>query len=331
MNNTPFENVDLTDKERIDLLRSVLDSSLDAVISIDINGKVLEWSISAENLFLFSKEEAIGKNLDTLIIPEDLINSHKEGMNRYKNTGHHNVLNKRIEIEAINKNKQRFPVELAISPIEFRGEMFFTARLREITERKKYELQLLLTSKELAHREKNSLAIISAVFRQISKYAKDIEEFKRSFDSWLTSYKNTHELLSENQSMSLLERAKIEFEPYNNDKNIFISGPDVILNRHASLNFGLCLHEMVTNSVKHGSLSVDTGTIHFNTSITDTNVIIHWREFGGPPPKNYRPKGFGTQLLKTALIQGLKGNFKFDFLNTGLKACVEIPLISIKS
>ena len=129
--------------ERDNALRNaVIEAALDCIIMMDQNGRVVEFNPAAERLFGYARDEAIGASLADLVIPENLRAAHHDGLARYLTTGEHAVLNKRIEVPATNKAGDDLLVELAISPVEFGGNKFFSAYLRDITEAKAAQDQL---------------------------------------------------------------------------------------------------------------------------------------------------------------------------------------------
>jgi len=122
--------------ERLDALsRAILDSALDCIITIDGTGCVREFNPAAERVFGFTRAEAIGHELAELIIPPRMREQHRQGLARYLNTGEGPLLGKRIEIAAVRRDGSELLVELAITPFEIDGSPFFTAYLRDITER----------------------------------------------------------------------------------------------------------------------------------------------------------------------------------------------------
>lgn len=129
--------------------RIILDSALDAIITIDASGIVIGFNPAAEKIFGFQSEEVCGQELAEIIIPKSLRQKHRAGFRRYLETGKHNILEQRIEINSIRANGEEFPVELTITPYTVEGHQFFTGFLRDITERKQTELELR-TAKEVA-------------------------------------------------------------------------------------------------------------------------------------------------------------------------------------
>jgi two-component system, chemotaxis family, CheB/CheR fusion protein len=121
------------------LNRALLDSALDCIITMDANGRVLEFNAAAQRVFGYTREQAVGAELASLVIPPALRERHRKGLRHYLETGKGPVLGRRIEIGAIRSDGSEILVELAITPLQFRGQPIFTAYLRDITDRKKSE------------------------------------------------------------------------------------------------------------------------------------------------------------------------------------------------
>lgn len=129
--------------------RAVLETALDCIIGMDEQGCIAEFNPAAEITFGWSKSEIVGKKLADIVIPEKLRAAHENGLTHFLKTGEGPVLGKRIEVTAIKKNNEEFPVELAIAAHKMQGEYFFTAHIRDISDRRKTE-EVLSKSKELA-------------------------------------------------------------------------------------------------------------------------------------------------------------------------------------
>ncbi|MDB6116306.1 MAG: domain S-box, partial [Verrucomicrobiaceae bacterium] len=115
---------------------AILQSALDAIVSIDHLGNVVEFNPAAERLFGYTRAEVIGQPMAELIIPVRLREKHYKGIANYLGTGEGPVLNRRIEIPALHADGTEFPAELAILPIPAIEPPMFTAFLRDITVRK---------------------------------------------------------------------------------------------------------------------------------------------------------------------------------------------------
>lgn len=122
-------------------LRLIIDTALDAVVTMNAEGNITEWNKNAEHIFGYSYDEVHGNKLSEFIIPEQYREAHERGMKHYFASGEGPVLNNRIEITAIDKEKREFPIELAITPAKQDGQTFFSAFIRDITDRKEIEAQ----------------------------------------------------------------------------------------------------------------------------------------------------------------------------------------------
>jgi PAS domain S-box-containing protein len=126
-------------QEREARQRAMFESAMDAIVTIDFRGRVVEWNPVAATLFGRTREEALGRDMAELIIPPALRDRHRQGLARYLDEGFGPLLNKRIEMPALCADGTEIPIELAISPITQRGAPLFTAFIRDIRDRMRYE------------------------------------------------------------------------------------------------------------------------------------------------------------------------------------------------
>ena len=114
---------------------AILDTALDAIVTIDHEGRVVEWNPAAERTFGHGRGDVLGREMAGLIVPPSLRDAHRRGLARYLQTGEGPVLGRRIEITAVRADGTEFPIELAITPISAQGPPAFTAHIRDITAR----------------------------------------------------------------------------------------------------------------------------------------------------------------------------------------------------
>lgn len=120
----------------------VLDTVLDAVIVIDMDGLIVGWNTVAEATFGWTRGEAVGESLERLIVPPVHRQAHRMGLFRVAGGGETHVLGKRIEISAIRKDGHEIPVELAISRTHINDETYYFGFLRDISARREAEARL---------------------------------------------------------------------------------------------------------------------------------------------------------------------------------------------
>jgi len=138
--------------------RSIVDSALDAVVAMDSDGFITDWNKQAEEIFGWPRSEALGRRMSETIIPLQHRLSHERGLQRFFKTGEGPVLNNRIEITALRRDGDEFPVELTITPLKTGDSWTFSSFVRDISERRRAEeklreseLKLRNTQAELAH------------------------------------------------------------------------------------------------------------------------------------------------------------------------------------
>ena len=115
--------------------RAVTQSAVDAIISVGSKGHIISWNKGAETIFRFTKSEIVGQSFDR-IIPETMRAAHSEGMRRFIKTGKRSMIGRVTELEGQRKDGTIFPMELALSTWNVQDEHYFTAIIRDVTERK---------------------------------------------------------------------------------------------------------------------------------------------------------------------------------------------------
>ncbi|HJT19280.1 MAG TPA: PAS domain S-box protein [Nitrospira sp.] len=141
--------------------RLILDHALDAVVTIDEQGLICEWNARAESMFGWPAAEAIGRDIADTIIPLQHRDAHRRGMARYRFSGTGPVLNRRLEITALRRTGEEFPVELAIASIQTTGRKLISAFISDITARRCAE-QARLTLQEAINYGMDGMALLDA-------------------------------------------------------------------------------------------------------------------------------------------------------------------------
>ena len=121
----------------------MLSSSLDAVVTIDAEGRILMFNHAAEMTFGHMEKDALGRDVADLIIPPSLRERHRTAMARLLATGERTILNRRVEVTGMRADGSEFPVELTVTSVPLDGPPLFTAYLRDITDRQRAQQELL--------------------------------------------------------------------------------------------------------------------------------------------------------------------------------------------
>jgi PAS domain S-box-containing protein len=166
---------------------AILEVALDCVILMDASGCIVQFNPAAERTFGFTASEAVGHQLADLIIPPGERDAHRDGLARYLQTGEAVVMNRRLELTAIRKNGEVFPVEVAIAPISSDGAAMFAGYMRDITERRRSEAALANYTSDLEHaheiqrKDSEQLAALVAELRLTQRRAEDATRAKSDF------------------------------------------------------------------------------------------------------------------------------------------------------
>jgi two-component system sensor kinase len=122
--------------------RAIVESALDAVVTMDERGMITGWNSQAMAMFGYEEGEISGRLLSDTLLPHRYREAHCAGLQRYLSTGHGPILNRRVELSALHKDGREFPIELSVTALTIEGRKVFSAFLRDISERKQAEQAL---------------------------------------------------------------------------------------------------------------------------------------------------------------------------------------------
>ena len=187
---------------------------------------------------------------------------------------------------------------------------------------------------ELNHRVKNMLAVIISLATQTLRRAGTLEEFSGAFLGRVHALTAAYALLSRESwsSVQLDEVVAEELRPFmaTDRRNVRIDGPAVPLDPRGALALGMAIHELATNAVKYGALSVPEGDVavtwHVEGGGDDRHLVLDWTERNGPPVTVPGKRGFGTTLIERGLAHDLSGQATVEFRPGGVRASVRAPL-----
>jgi two-component sensor histidine kinase len=198
-----------------------------------------------------------------------------------------------------------------------------------------FEQRQSLLVRELHHRVKNTLATVQALVGATRRSTGSFDAFYRSFSSRITSLAKTHNLLTEDywQTAPLREIALNELKPFAESRQprFMLIGPPVELSADLAVPVGMALHELTTNAIWHGALSVPGGHVEVKWSVDEVEGVrklhLEWRERGGPPVGEPQHQGFGTTLLQRVLPMQCKAEVEVQYDLEGLRFRMQAPLI----
>ena len=197
----------------------------------------------------------------------------------------------------------------------------------DITETKQNEDRLKLLSKELNHRVGNTFAIMNSMIRHAARKSSSANELAEALMDRLGALARANRILVANEAerSSLREILDMELAAFSNwQSRISVSGDTrVWFSGEASEALAMIFHELLTNAVKHGALSVPSGQVTVTVEPTSQpQVLIRWTESGGPVVSADRPSGIGSSILRNALRD--EGNVDIDYSADGVACAITV-------
>jgi two-component system, chemotaxis family, CheB/CheR fusion protein len=280
----------------------------------DFDDGIVQWNRGSEELYGYSRSEAIGKRIEELretTVIRDTWENVRETLLR---TGSWSG-----ELIQKLKDGRSLVVESQLELKHVENRRLVLESTRDITEQKKWEARRQLLLDELRHRVANTLSVVQSMARQTQRTTHSTEEFVRVFDGRLTSLSIAHNLLLathwEGAELGALARGQLAAHLQSADHRLRIQGEPVQLPPELATPFALVLHELATNAAKYGALSSEKGFVSLSWSTHKNNDVryleIEWRETDGPAVGKPTRRGFGGQLIERSL-PGAKVQRMFD-------------------
>jgi two-component system CheB/CheR fusion protein len=307
-------------------LKSLVDLSRDPIFIWDFEDGIVEWNRGCEELYGYTRAEALGKTkeklLDTVVtdssfakLRESLLaeGSWSGELRQKTKDGRPLIVESRIQLEALN------------------GRRLVMESTRDVTDRKLWEKRQTLLLGELAHRVKNTLSVVQSIANQTLRSSSSAEDFIERFGGRLLALGAAHSLLvqSDWQGADLAALAGIQLEPYisDNPERLRLEGENVTLPADLATPFGLVLHELATNAAKYGSLTDAGGTVSLSWELTKRNdqpiLTVIWREKDGPSVRTPAQTGFGNALIEKGIPDA---SVTREYRQGGLVCTIEFPL-----
>lgn len=298
-------------------LQAILDTAVEGIITIDIRGIIESFNKAAEDIFGYSAEEVVGRNVKVLM-PDPYYKEHDQYMENYLKTGEKKIIGIGREVRGKRKNGEVFPMELSVSEVKINGDRIFTGIIRDISERRMLENEILqitererqrigrelhdglgqmltgigLIAKNLANKLSSNELPGAEEVSEIADMIREADEQARSLSHGLVNLdleEGIHAAFSQ-----LCSRASRLFN-IECQKDI---DPDLeITNKVAKLNLYRIVQEAVSNAVKHGEASRVEVKLQQNSDFLRLQVIDNGVGFT-PSTNKSNDTGMGVNIMK---------------------------------
>lgn len=228
-----------------------------------------------------------------------------------------------VQLETVSPVIQRW---LAVTIYPSRGGGL-SVYFQDIEARKKDEERLRLLAAEVDHRAKNMLSLVNVMLRQTR--APTVQEFAGAAQGRVAALARAHTLLSDTrwEGADLGKLIREELAPFRLGKSgrIVIEGEAIALSPAAAQAFAMAVHELATNAGKYGALSAPEGAVAVRWSRNGENLLLVWRESGGPRLRASGDAGFGLRVITMSIQDQLGGKVAFDWRPEGLSVELVVP------
>lgn len=211
--------------------------------------------------------------------------------------------------------------------LDDRGEVIkIIGHVTDITATKERETRLALLTDELNHRVRNMLAMMKSMVRFSAANAPDIPSFAEALLGRVGALSRMQEMIATDSAAqmkpsAILENELAAFPGLRSRTRIEVDG-ETALKSSVGQSLALAMHELITNAVKHGSFSNDSGSVDVRIWEDDGTTCLDWKESGGPPVSKDHGSGFGTLLISRAIAAA--GSVEQHFHATGVECNIRL-------
>jgi two-component sensor histidine kinase len=233
------------------------------------------------------------------------------------------------KIFGLHKDGREFLAEATISKLTLGEKRIYSVLLRDVSERKRQEAHEQLLMRELEHRVRNVLARVQIVIERSAGGGK----FRQALLDRVKSMMRSYELLSRSSwhGVTINDLIAEQLKPYVSSQDSRIEGPEIVLNANATQALSMVIHELTTNAVKYGALSVPKGNVVVSwrqETARDAReqLLLQWTERGGPVVEWPKRQGYGSNLIRELLTYEFDGTVDQRFAPEGLTCRIVLPL-----
>lgn len=306
----------------------------DGVVSINQDGQIILFNRAAELLFGYTSAELLGCPIEVLI-PMRFHDMHRKDVKGFISvtaTTNRSMGNNR-EVMGRHKNGREFSVEATLSRLVYAGQLVFMVVVRDVTERKTAEQQHRLIVEEVAHRLRNTMAVVGSIVSLTARHATSLPDFVSSLLGRINAISRTNNSLIGERCVDSSLRGLLhsELAAFELDETRFkLNGPDVVIEGKLVFSLGLVFHELATNAAKYGAFSIPGGEVEVNWHVDFENVptlSLRWQESGGPSVNIPTRKGFGSQLVER-ILNSYMGKAEIHHHTNGVVCLISVPLVT---
>ena len=313
-------------EERLRQEMRLVELSRSPIFVWDFDDGIVQWNRGSEELYGYSRHEAIGQRKEVLLqtsVPNSSFDDLRQSLLD------HGLWSGQVLHRT--KDGRVLTVETQIELVPMGGRRLVLESTRDVTDQRKWEQRRQLLLGELSHRVSNTLAVVQAIARQTLRTARSSDDFVELFEGRLAALARGHNLLVEARwegaEFGKIARSQLAAYISDDPQRLRFDGDPITLPPDFATPFGLVLHELATNAAKYGAFSVGAGRVRLSWTHDARNgermFRLAWQETGGPPVMAPKRTGFGGSLIERSLPGAV---VRREFLREGVLCTIELSL-----
>jgi PAS domain S-box-containing protein len=287
-------------------IRVLLESAPNGFVLVDERGTIKLVNDSAEKLFGYSREELLGKDVETLVA-ERHVPEHRKVRGAYEEKPEARPMGLGRDLSGRRKDGSEFPVEIGLNPVGQDGRPAVLATVMDISARKQTEEHQRLIIGELEHRTRNLFAVVQAVITNSLKDARTVAEASYVLGGRVKALSQAYSILEDAAWKGASLAQIIAGQSILDTKRVTVDGCEIAVTPRAAQQFAMIIHELATNALKYGALSSQDGRVSISCKteryIGGGSFVFLWKESGGPRVSPPTRRGFGSVILLEAAEQ----------------------------
>lgn len=310
-------------RDRDESYRLIFEQAKDIILTADITRRITACNDATAAALGYPRDQIVGKSIADFVSDADIRKT--EGALSAKGEQYRNT-RQEVGVMGAGGHQMRWESDSTLLVDPTGRPIGLLSISRDVTERRAFEARRELLIHELNHRVKNTLALVQAIAHQSFRAGVDGAAAPANFMARVRTLASAHDLLTREhwEGVTLAELVRAATAPLDASR-VEAAGDVLVVTPKAAVALAMALHELGTNAVKYGALSVPGGLIGITWRVEGDRFHLDWQELDGPVVVKPDRQGFGIKMIERALASDLGGRVKVVFASDGVRCAIDAP------